>query len=70
MRVGGDEGSPAKRGEDGREIPPHPQSAQPGRRAPPGDLLTILQSDWLSRRPPLPSSLPCVPALQAYWSER
>lgn len=59
-------GRNAKRG--GKGSPP-PPSGQPRRRAPPGDLLPKLHSDYLSKRPPVPCSLPRAPALQAYRSE-
>lgn len=42
-----------------------PSITWPLGEGPPGDLLPILQSDWLSRgarRPPVPLSLPCAPA--------
>jgi hypothetical protein len=55
--------------QEGRQVPP--QSGLPGRRAPPGDLLPILQSDS-AKQEAITCALPsaCTPALQAYWSER
>lgn len=66
VRAGGDEGREKRRagGAGGG-------SGQPGRRAPPGDRLPVLQSDWLSeRRPPVPSPLPCAPAAPSPPSQR
>lgn len=42
-----------------------PQAGRPGRRAPPGDLLCLLQSDRLGRIPPVPllALCPCPPGL-------